>query len=93
MQAFDAAKDAKAIAEATRERIHAEFREFERRNSAQHEAASTKIDGLREHISLKIGELHKRIDRLVILMFSAVIGLLVSVVAWLVEAAPPWRSL
>lgn len=92
MRAMEMAEEAKSIAETTRERIHAEFRGFERQNSAWHNSVLAKVDGLREHISVKVGKVHKRIDQLVILTFCAVIGLLISVVAWLLDHSPPWRS-
>ncbi len=91
--AIEIARAARAIAETTRDRLHWEFQRFERVNAEQHRAVSSKVDALREHISGKVGEVHKRIDQLVILMFCAVIGLLTSVVAWLLDNSPPWRNI
>lgn len=91
--AIEIASSARAIAETTRDRVHWEFQRFERVNTEQHRAVAFKVDALREHISGKVGEVHKRIDRLVILMFCAVIGLLTSVVAWLLDNSPPWGNI
>ncbi len=92
-RAIEIASAARTIAETTRDRVHWEFLRFERVNTEQHRAVSSKVDALREHISGKVGEVHKRIDRLVILMFCAVIGLLTSVVAWLLDNSLPWRNI
>jgi hypothetical protein len=93
ISAIEIANTARAIAENTRDRVHWEFQKFERVNTEQHRVVSSKVDALREHISGKVGEVHKRIDRLVILTFCAVIGLLTSVVAWLLDNSPPWRNI
>lgn len=91
--AIEIASAARAIAETTRDRVHWEFQKFERVNTEQHRSVSFKVDALREHISGKVGEVHKRIDRLVVLTFCAVIGLLTSVVAWLLDTSPPWENI
>jgi len=91
-RALEIATEARTIAEATRDGVHWEFEKFERVNTDQHKAVASKVDGLRDHINDKVGEVHKRIDRLVILTFCAVIGLLASIVAWLIDTSPPWGN-
>lgn len=91
-RAIEIATEARTVAEATRETVHAAFRDFERLNSAQHDAVSAKVDRLRDHVSNRVGDVHRRIDRLVILIFCAVVGLLASIVAWLVDNAVTWRG-
>lgn len=92
-RAIEIAAEARTIAEATRDRVHDEFGEFRRENTAQHQAGVERIEALREHISESVGKVHDRIDRLVRTGYGAVIVFLFAVVGWLLTNAPPWRAM